>query len=524
MARYRYITVIEVVLIKRIVRYYTRRLLKDLQNPVFGDGRRRSEYYLKRIKRKIKVLIPPERRIQGPVKPIRELIKEVTGTSFPDPGRKPKRSKRVRVPSPRLPRPTPGVVNPRVKNYLRNVPGSLTVYGGAGDFSNTSVSTAINEAYTRIDYSTPGWRGRAKGTHPITSSYSKAGRYVRLPYVDCSHGDSIPEHRTYAIGHSYGYGGFWSGMADFPSYPPFAPDLDDRVIGGLLQKVKDQKINLAQAFGERKQLVRLLYESAEAIAKSVSSLKKGDIAKAAKFLGVKQRRIVDKKAKKISHRLSVDTKELSRRWLELQYGWLPAMQDVYGAAELLAQKHLKQIPTHFSKQSSIVSKTTSSVVFGSYGGFVNNAEIEQTYTVKYSVKFNQSDEVSRLCSQTGIQNPAALAWELLPFSFVVDWFVGVGDFLSNLDAASGLQFVSGARSTALRQSMKVLASPHGAPNSLNPTYFAGFARSSRKDYILTRSALHTFPSQTLPEIKRDPFSPTHIANAFALLKTSFRVK
>jgi hypothetical protein len=43
-----------------------------------------------------------------------------------------------------------------------------------------------------------------------------------------------------------------------------------------------------------------------------------------------------------------------------------------------------------------------------------------------------------LASQLGFVNPAAIAWELVPFSFVVDWFVNVGEFLNNFTDLWGL--------------------------------------------------------------------------------------
>jgi hypothetical protein len=44
----------------------------------------------------------------------------------------------------------------------------------------------------------------------------------------------------------------------------------------------------------------------------------------------------------------------------------------------------------------------------------------------------------------GLINIAENAWELIPFSFVVDWFVGVGDFLHNITALAGLTFENGS--------------------------------------------------------------------------------
>jgi hypothetical protein len=43
-------------------------------------------------------------------------------------------------------------------------------------------------------------------------------------------------------------------------------------------------------------------------------------------------------------------------------------------------------------------------------------------------------------SQYGLTNPLAVAWELVPLSFVVDWFVSVGSFIRSIQRPMGLNF------------------------------------------------------------------------------------
>ena len=49
-------------------------------------------------------------------------------------------------------------------------------------------------------------------------------------------------------------------------------------------------------------------------------------------------------------------------------------------------------------------------------------------------------------------NPLLTAWELVPYSFVVDWFIPIGDFLSQFSASHGLQYVSGTSVTYIKYS------------------------------------------------------------------------
>jgi hypothetical protein len=43
-----------------------------------------------------------------------------------------------------------------------------------------------------------------------------------------------------------------------------------------------------------------------------------------------------------------------------------------------------------------------------------------------------------LASRLGLINPASVAWELVPFSFVVDWFTGFGSYLDSFTELAGL--------------------------------------------------------------------------------------
>jgi hypothetical protein len=110
-------------------------------------------------------------------------------------------------------------------------------------------------------------------------------------------------------------------------------------------------------------------------------------------------------------------------WLEYWFGWAPMVGDIYGALEVLEQPlpwgKFKGSGRHY--QSSYwnpawyypIVVTTRNVI-GQVG-----AEVQV-------VNGNQF-----LRSQVGLQNPFAVAWEVIPFSFFVDWCFDVGDWISS---------------------------------------------------------------------------------------------
>lgn len=51
------------------------------------------------------------------------------------------------------------------------------------------------------------------------------------------------------------------------------------------------------------------------------------------------------------------------------------------------------------------------------------------------LKLSDSAKAKMAATYTSM-NPASIRWETLPYSFVADWFVGIGDFLRSCESAT----------------------------------------------------------------------------------------
>lgn len=73
--------------------------------------------------------------------------------------------------------------------------------------------------------------------------------------------------------------------------------------------------------------------------------------------------------------------------------------------------------------------------FEPHAGFVQNGEFAVVNTMDFSYYVQTLIDVDNrllgIWQSLGIKPDASIIWELIPFSFVVDWFVKVGDFLSD---------------------------------------------------------------------------------------------
>lgn len=384
---------------------------------------------------------------------------------------------------------------------------------------NKSLYTDSSETayyYGNVDYTTPGksltsfkqefrpesgtnrksisgWRAPSPWEHSLVNA---------CPTSTVRYKKATPNPNIFSI-RDDGFG--WdNSISDFPSFPN---ELIARAEIKALLKLKNQKVNLAQAFAEREQTVRLFVDAASTIAKSVRAFRSGN-------------------PKSIWALIKAEGSGpgIPRRWLELQYGWNPLMSDVYGSADLLQSsngdgKAFRASVSAVVKQTSPISWVKSSSSTSDFGIQVQGKLLQG---VKVRLDYTLENPFLALLSQVGVTNPVYLAWELLPYSFVVDWFSRIGDWLSSMDAATGWSLIGGS-CTVLQKLDEKGIGIYNRP-SLD-AYYTYSALSDPSSYFNNRMSMRrtiytSSPLPAFPGIK-NPFSSGHIANALSLLVTAF---
>lgn len=117
-------------------------------------------------------------------------------------------------------------------------------------------------------------------------------------------------------------------------------------------------------------------------------------------------------------RKALSLQDPASQWLAFQYGWLPLLSDIHEGTEFvesLANKASMVIRNHAVSKDSY--KPAS-----------------QRLTARREVIVSRIWRLKRAPSNvllSGVIDPLSVAWELLPFSFVVDWFIPVGQFIEN---------------------------------------------------------------------------------------------
>ncbi len=312
--------------------------------------------------------------------------------------------------------------------------------------------------------------------------------------------------------------GYTDGVGYPLSLPEIPDDLESRALIKALSKLKQQKVNLSVAFGERREAAEMMAHSVVSIAKTIRNFKHGfprDWAAVKKF----QTGLKKATGKEISN--------IPNRWLEVQYGWKPLMQDVHGAVSALENRERDADAYRATVTGTVFEKSESLAVIPATQSLADwKILLKREVGFKVRLDYVLENPVLATLSQLGVTNPAELAWELVPYSFVVDWFLPVGNWLSSLDAALGWSLKGGSGTVWQRQQ------GHSPlifrPESIQWVYGQWIKQSgngngdySERQFKMNRKVYTTSPLPRFPGIK-NPLSTGHVANAMSLLVSAFR--
>ncbi|UJQ85718.1 MAG: maturation protein [Leviviridae sp.] len=315
------------------------------------------------------------------------------------------------------------------------------------------------------------------------------------------------EFMSYAI---HGCSNFYqSSIPDLMGLSPFPQICDNdlaRARNKALLELKDQTINLSLAFKERQKTVSLV---TSAVNNVVGIIKR-----------VKQTLRNPARLRALRSRLKGKWKEIPEAWLLYRYGIVPTMLDAYGAIEALEKRdngsYKRYMVTVRGKSTTVLSPKLLSHQVTNFGRYfvVPNTVIDRWMLaskygarVRYDAALTNSTYL-RL-SEVGVTNPLEVAWELLSFSFVADWFLSVGDWCAALDATLPFTFIGGSETIFVDWS--------GETRVQNPNVWKISDSGPSRYRKFTRSAVNKFPFASPFVLKKNPLNFTRLADALSLL-------
>lgn len=283
-------------------------------------------------------------------------------------------------------------------------------------------------------------------------------------------------------------------------------------INQALLKLSNQQTDFGENFAEREQADRMI---ASRLDRYTSQLTGRYISRYRKDW-----RTVKKVSALVRHGM-----KYPESWLEFQYGAKPLVQDIYGAYNVMKDVDSDKKPARasvkgFSKMDPVIA--TSSPSFSNVlQPFNFQITWERTGFAFVRLDYELQNDLLVALQQIGLVNPALLAWNLLPYSFVLDWALPIGNYLQSWTATAGWRFIGGSITTVKRvRTLGLSSTPRAQPGY---TYISRevMGECSARTLDFTRVALTSSPAPRLPSFK-NPVSLQHTANALSLLAVALK--
>jgi hypothetical protein len=424
----------------------------------------------------------------------RKAVRIATAQVNPKPGK--------RMSNPRSSEPRP---NPEIRTRVRQF---FSEGNNGGYFF--APGTATETVYTRFwsGVRTPGFGKLKKAQRPVNPH--------SVSIVEVHDSGLLEQTNIPSTGIYFNQYQAWTNHYS----PPALPSHDARAVQKALKSLRGRleneiEGNLAQDVVQIRQTISLIANTAKTLAKTGIALKNGNIPQAVATLWGSSKPRYGKKGKK-----PTGTKSAADNWLQMQYGWKPLLMDIHGAMESLAKLNLADASVkQVTASARIVNWEVKDLPLfqnsTTYGGWVRAQTVSRC---KFGMQFTVDNHLIAFLAQTGFTNPLNLGWELLPFSFVADWFLPIGPWLETLSTFHGLRFFGGYQTLFTKQHTESLIrfsgeTPPGQFLQANGNY-------SRDVVLLNRVKLSAPPVSSFPSFK-SPVTVTHALNALALLKSVF---
>lgn len=260
----------------------------------------------------------------------------------------------------------------------------------------------------------------------------------------------------------------------------------NKVIAKMHSEAIEGKNQLMLTFAERQSTINMVASRVIQARNYVRAMKRGNVRKAWRILN--GRRIPRSKKTAGLH-------------LEVQYGWLQLTSELYNLTKQPGPIRSVTLRTPMSQVEHGDFKLGLDGDY-EYGETTGSWSIKASYILKVEIELDQPLLAS--ASQLGLTNPLFVAWDIIPYSLVVDWFLPIGAWLEQFETFKGLRVIRHQFSETVRTQMYV-SDKHGAERSIRQKT----KRRFNGDLTFSLKA-------------KNPLSLMRSANAIAMIRQKFR--
>lgn len=239
---------------------------------------------------------------------------------------------------------------------------------------------------------------------------------------------------------------FWQAADGAGGFPTVPINIINRATTECLNKLKNGSLNFGETIATLNQTLELMIVAVKSMRniykrvgfEQVQAMKAWDAARAI-WNGVPPDQRLGWKRFAAIRGVSLKRpsynwfREGGTAWLQVHYGWAPLAADIAAGMEILRTGKGRQTAHAVRNVKESYKPRSWSTTYGSasVSGRRSCGALVRADVLVDDTSLAYADSV-------GLVNPFQLGWELLPFSFVIDWLIPIGNALAALSASVGL--------------------------------------------------------------------------------------
>lgn len=217
-------------------------------------------------------------------------------------------------------------------------------------------------------------------------------------------------------------------------------ETDNEVVNLILEKTKAQSISIGMMFAERKETALTVINAVERIFQGVKLIRHPKAMFRA-IWGRKPSRAEMRKLKKTAAYVTRKAGTVGDAWLEYRYVWTPLVLDVRDSIRALATQKQKMYRYSQSAFKFFEGEKYFDKVCIFQQPYDSAATVKGYYGTHIKYYYDVTNPLATAWSS--LADPVQLLWDLVPWSFVADWFVDLSTYLDLRSATWGLTFTDG---------------------------------------------------------------------------------
>jgi len=196
--------------------------------------------------------------------------------------------------------------------------------------------------------------------------------------------------------------------------------------------VKSTDLNMAVLTAEIGKTGSMIANRAHRVLRSYRSIRKGKVEDAVRLLFGSDNSLPKKKIESLKRQDPANT------LLELQYGWRPLMSDIFAAAQFSSLEHdsVDKVSNYYHSTENADLKSFEKTV----RTLQKDNRVSATGQASRKTSLMMSLDARHVTNayRLGLNDPALIAYELVPGSFILDWFSNLSDYLEAVGFAASL--------------------------------------------------------------------------------------